>query len=310
MREDVIRAHAELASVCEHIHLPLQSGSSRDPEGDAPHLRPRALSRPRRADPRARARRGADDRHHRRLPGRDRGRLRARRSRSSSRSATTAPSRSSSRRGAAPRRRAHRGPGAPSGQGGADGAARRARPAHARASAPSASSGARWRCSSRAPRAPTPSACAGARATTRSSTSAGLAGPGELTDVEITPRPARRSPARNGCCARGRLAPRGRRAALRPRRDRAASRLVARARGRARRAWPHTAPRRRARRPSLVVERLAARSTRHAEAHRDATRRADGVRGDALRAAARRARRAFSRSAPGSRTRNSSPPSR
>src|SRR5205814_8131077 len=24
MREDVIRAHAELASVCEHIHLPLQ----------------------------------------------------------------------------------------------------------------------------------------------------------------------------------------------------------------------------------------------------------------------------------------------
>ncbi|HEX2160566.1 MAG TPA: tRNA (N6-isopentenyl adenosine(37)-C2)-methylthiotransferase MiaB [Thermoleophilaceae bacterium] len=29
MREDVIRAHAELASVCPHIHLPLQSGSSR-----------------------------------------------------------------------------------------------------------------------------------------------------------------------------------------------------------------------------------------------------------------------------------------
>ncbi len=29
MREDVIRAHAELQSVCEHIHLPLQSGSSR-----------------------------------------------------------------------------------------------------------------------------------------------------------------------------------------------------------------------------------------------------------------------------------------
>ncbi len=28
MREDVIRAHAELAAVCEHIHLPLQSGSS------------------------------------------------------------------------------------------------------------------------------------------------------------------------------------------------------------------------------------------------------------------------------------------
>ena len=29
MREDVIRAHAKLPSLCEHIHLPLQSGSSR-----------------------------------------------------------------------------------------------------------------------------------------------------------------------------------------------------------------------------------------------------------------------------------------
>jgi len=29
MREEVIRAHAQLESVCEHIHLPLQSGSSR-----------------------------------------------------------------------------------------------------------------------------------------------------------------------------------------------------------------------------------------------------------------------------------------
>jgi tRNA-2-methylthio-N6-dimethylallyladenosine synthase len=29
MREDVIRAHAELRSLCEHIHLPLQSGSTR-----------------------------------------------------------------------------------------------------------------------------------------------------------------------------------------------------------------------------------------------------------------------------------------
>jgi tRNA-2-methylthio-N6-dimethylallyladenosine synthase len=28
MREDVIRAHAELPSLCEHVHLPLQSGSS------------------------------------------------------------------------------------------------------------------------------------------------------------------------------------------------------------------------------------------------------------------------------------------
>jgi tRNA-2-methylthio-N6-dimethylallyladenosine synthase len=29
MREDVVRAHAELGAVCEHIHLPLQAGSSR-----------------------------------------------------------------------------------------------------------------------------------------------------------------------------------------------------------------------------------------------------------------------------------------
>ncbi len=29
MREDVIAAHAECAAICEHIHLPLQSGSSR-----------------------------------------------------------------------------------------------------------------------------------------------------------------------------------------------------------------------------------------------------------------------------------------
>src|SRR5947209_2657260 len=29
MREDVIRAHAELGTLCRHIHLPLQSGSSR-----------------------------------------------------------------------------------------------------------------------------------------------------------------------------------------------------------------------------------------------------------------------------------------
>jgi tRNA-2-methylthio-N6-dimethylallyladenosine synthase len=29
MKEDVVKAHAELASLCEHIHLPLQAGSSR-----------------------------------------------------------------------------------------------------------------------------------------------------------------------------------------------------------------------------------------------------------------------------------------
>jgi tRNA-2-methylthio-N6-dimethylallyladenosine synthase len=43
MKEDVVLAHAELASVCEHIHLPLQAGLVADPQGDAPHVRPRAL---------------------------------------------------------------------------------------------------------------------------------------------------------------------------------------------------------------------------------------------------------------------------
>ena len=44
-REPVIAAIAECDAVCEHVHLPLQSGSSRDPQGDAAHLRPRALPR-------------------------------------------------------------------------------------------------------------------------------------------------------------------------------------------------------------------------------------------------------------------------
>ena len=89
-----LRAHPPAAAV----------GLEPDPEGDAPHLQPRALPGPGRADPRARPRLRPDHRHHRRLPGRDRGGLRARRSRWSTRSATTAPSRSSSRRAAAPRR--------------------------------------------------------------------------------------------------------------------------------------------------------------------------------------------------------------
>ena len=42
-RPDVIAAMAECAAVCEHAHLPLQSGSTADPEGDAPHVLARAL---------------------------------------------------------------------------------------------------------------------------------------------------------------------------------------------------------------------------------------------------------------------------
>ena len=76
MTEDVVRAHAELGSVCEHIHLPLQSGSSRVLKRmRRTYSRERFLDRVG-ADPRARA--GLRDHHrrHRRLPGRDRGRLR------------------------------------------------------------------------------------------------------------------------------------------------------------------------------------------------------------------------------------------
>ena len=57
MREDVIRAHAELG-VRLRAHPPAAAvGVVADPQGDAPHLHPRALPRPGRADPRARARR-------------------------------------------------------------------------------------------------------------------------------------------------------------------------------------------------------------------------------------------------------------
>ena len=80
MREDVVRAHAELR-VAVRAHPPAAAvGLLADAARDAAHLRPRALPRPRRADPRARPRRRADDRHHRRLSRRDRRRTSSRRS--------------------------------------------------------------------------------------------------------------------------------------------------------------------------------------------------------------------------------------
>ena len=68
---------AECPEVCEHLHLPAQSGQHPDPQGHAPHLQPRAL--PGSGGPPARRDPGSlpHVRPDRRLPGRDRGRLRA-----------------------------------------------------------------------------------------------------------------------------------------------------------------------------------------------------------------------------------------
>ena len=98
--DPVIEAMAECDAVCEHAHLPLQSGSTRDPQGDAAHVLARAL--PARSStscgPRSPTSRSAPT-----SSSASRARPRptsARRSRSSRRSASTARSRSSTRRGA------------------------------------------------------------------------------------------------------------------------------------------------------------------------------------------------------------------
>ena len=98
MREDVIRAHAELPSLCEHIHLPLQSGSS----AVLKRMR-RTYTRERYLDRVALIREHVPglrdhDGHHRRLSRARPKPTSSRRSKSPSRSATTAPSRSSTRR--------------------------------------------------------------------------------------------------------------------------------------------------------------------------------------------------------------------
>ena len=184
MKEDVIAAHAECRGRLR-AHPPAAAvGLDADPEGDAPDLQPRALPRPRRADPGARPRRGAHDRHHRRLPGRDRGRLRRHPRRGRARSATTAPSRSSSAPAAAPpppssatRSRTRSSGSAWSGW---------SRPSsETPASARSASSAATWRSSSRAPAAPIRPACADGRRHNKAVNFEGTAGPGELVTVAI-----------------------------------------------------------------------------------------------------------------------------
>ena len=183
---------AECESVCEHVHLPAQSGSSRDPQGDAAYVRPRrgtsgSSTRLRERDPRPRARHGS----HRRLPRGDRRTTSRRRCRSSSEvrfdsaftfiyspragteaaafriqfpttSSTTVSSGSSSGCSGSP----------PSGT-------------------PSASAASR-RSSSRGRAGPIRRCCAGARGGTRRSTSPVCDSPGELVDVADRRRPRRR----------------------------------------------------------------------------------------------------------------------
>ena len=161
MREDVIRAHVELASVCEHIHLPLQSGSSRVLKA----MR-RTYDRRRYLDRVALIREHVPDASLTTdiivgFPGEteeDFAQTLEVVEEVGYDSAFTFIF--SPRRGteAAELTRRSR---APSGQGGADGAAAWSSSSAARSSAPSGSWGARSRSSSKAPRAPTPSACAG-----------------------------------------------------------------------------------------------------------------------------------------------------
>ena len=77
LRPETIAAMAETPSVCEHLHLPLQSGSDRVlsamRRGYTAERYLERLSAARAADPGS----GRDHRHHRRLPRRDRRRLRA-----------------------------------------------------------------------------------------------------------------------------------------------------------------------------------------------------------------------------------------
>jgi tRNA-2-methylthio-N6-dimethylallyladenosine synthase len=72
-RKPVIAAMAECDAVCEHAHLPLQSGSSRILKAMRRTYDRERYPPPRRRAPRRDPRPRADDGPHRRLPGRDRG---------------------------------------------------------------------------------------------------------------------------------------------------------------------------------------------------------------------------------------------
>ena len=184
MREDVIRAHAELPALCAHIHLPLQSGSSRILKA----MR-RTYNRERYLDRVAQIREHVPDCALTTdiivgFPGEteedfgetlevvDAGRLRRRlhlRLLAAARhgGGRRCPTRSRTRSSAS----------------GWSGSSRSSRGVPA--SEPSASSGARWRSWSRGPAGPTRPGCGAGSATTRPSTSRAPPNAGELVEVEI-----------------------------------------------------------------------------------------------------------------------------
>ena len=76
LSDRLIAALADCPSVCEHLHLPVQSGVGRGAPPDGPPVHHRALPRAPRPDPRGRARDRDLDRRHRRVLRRDRGPVR------------------------------------------------------------------------------------------------------------------------------------------------------------------------------------------------------------------------------------------
>ena len=185
MREDVIRAHAELPALCEHIHLPLQSGSS----AVLKRMR-RTYTRERYLDRVALIREHVPDCALTTdiivgFPGETEADF--------AQTLEVAEEVGydgaftfiySPRRGTEAADAARPGPDTRSRSSGWSGWSRSS--SAAPASARSGSSGGRSRCSSRAPRAPIRAACAGARATTRSSTSTAWPQPASSSRCEIT----------------------------------------------------------------------------------------------------------------------------
>ena len=116
---------AECATVCEHLHLPVQSGSDRTlARMHRGYTAERYLETPgdgARRDPRPRG----HHRHHRRLPRRDRRRLRAHARGGRRRARTTPRTRSCSRRARAPPRPRWSTTSSPRGRAGAHGPAHR-----------------------------------------------------------------------------------------------------------------------------------------------------------------------------------------